>query len=98
MARRNNWPRRWGERWRRGYVHFEGFTKLTGASESYEETLIGFIIGYFAVAPLSDLSNLPQGLFALFFIWEPSMGISRNLKQAIIAGVRLLMKSLLTVS
>jgi hypothetical protein len=28
-----------------------------------------------------------QGLFALFFIWEPGMGISRSLKQAIIAGV-----------
>jgi hypothetical protein len=64
-----------------------GFANLTGVADSYEETLLGFIIGYFAVIMLlTDL--MVQGLIALFFIWEPSMGISRNLKQAIIAGVK----------
>jgi hypothetical protein len=48
---------------------------IIGPSDSYEETLLGFVIGYFA------------GIFALFFIWEPSSGVSRNLKQAILAGV-----------
>jgi hypothetical protein len=59
---------------------------MAGPSDSYEETLFGFIVGYFAVYTSSPFFNI-QGLYALFFIWEPSMGISRNLKQAIIAGV-----------
>jgi len=52
------------------FIHAYG----KGPSDSYEETLLGFIIGYFA------------GIFALFFIWEPNI-VSRNLKQAILAGV-----------
>ena len=61
-------------------------TNYTAASDSYEETLFGFFIGYFAVRLPGNLSNF-QGLYALFFISEPSIGISPNLKRAIIVGV-----------
>ena len=65
-----------------------GPTVSDGApSDGYEETLFGFLIGYFVVLFSQQFNSYLKGLYALFFIWEPSMGISRNLKRAIVAGV-----------
>jgi hypothetical protein len=73
-----------------GGIYLDVSVLRIAPSDSYEETLFGFIIGYFAVNYHMTSHTDLKGLFALFFIWEPSIGISRNLKQAIIAGVVLL--------